>query len=100
MTLCCRACAVSLLILVLDLEMVSPCSVLPGVALALLMLASSSLSEVEVASAPPLFRVEGKVYPPDQRPRDWFSDTRVVVDGGRKVGFLKVRRRHMLKTIT
>ena len=52
-----------------------------------LVLLSLSLLRPALAS---LFKVEGKVYPPDIRPRDWFSDTRIVVDGGRKVGFLKV----------
>ena len=71
----------------------SPSSaVLPSLLLSLLSLPSSSSdssSSSSSSSAPSLFRVEGKVYPPDQRPRAWFSDTRIVVDGGRKVGFLK-----------
>jgi hypothetical protein len=36
--------------------------------------------------------VEGRVYPPDQRPKDWFWSTKVVVDGGKKIGFLRVRK--------
>ncbi len=52
---------------------------------------SASSSDADSSSLPTLFKVEGKVFPPDQRPREWFSDTRIVVDGGKKVGFLKVK---------
>ena len=38
-----------------------------------------------------VYKLEGKVVPPDQRPKDWFWKTKVVVEGGVKVGFVKVR---------
>ena len=35
-------------------------------------------------------QIEGKVTPPDPKPTDWYWATRVLVDGGRKLAFLKV----------
>ena len=43
------------------------------------------LDEVENS----VYKLEGKVIPPDQRPKDWFWKTKVVVEGGLKVGFVK-----------
>jgi len=34
-------------------------------------------------------QIEGKVTPPDPKPTDWYWATRILVDGGRKLAFLK-----------
>ena len=36
-----------------------------------------------------LYKIEGKVTPPDQLPTDWLSRTSVTIDGGRRRAFLK-----------
>ena len=35
-------------------------------------------------------QIEGKVIPPDPKPADWHWLTRILVDGGKKLTFLKV----------
>lgn len=35
------------------------------------------------------YKIEGKVYPPDNRGQDWFWRTRVLIDGGKRIGYLK-----------
>ena len=35
-------------------------------------------------------QIEGKVIPPDPKPADWHWLTRILVDGGKKLAFLKV----------
>jgi len=34
-------------------------------------------------------QIEGKVTPPDPKPADWYWATRILVDGGKKLAFLK-----------
>lgn len=36
-------------------------------------------------------QIEGKVTPPDPKPSDWYWATRILVDGGKKLAFLKVK---------
>ena len=36
-----------------------------------------------------VYKIEGKVTPPDQLPHSWLSVTSVTIDGGRKRAFLK-----------
>ena len=35
-------------------------------------------------------QIEGKVTPPDPKPVDWYWATRILIDGGKKLAFLKV----------
>ena len=35
-------------------------------------------------------QIEGKVTPPEPRPTDWYWATRILIDGGKKLAFLKV----------
>lgn len=47
-------------------------------------------SPASASAAEELFRLEGKVTPPDWKPEDWYWKTRILVDGGKShVGFLK-----------
>ena len=48
--------------------------------------ASSLDAENELA----LFQIEGKVTPPEPNPLDWYCATRILIDGGRKLAFIKV----------
>ncbi len=59
--------------------------------LLVLVTASSchSASEDEEPETVALFKIEGKVIPPEQKPRDWAWDTKIMVDGGRKIGYVK-----------
>jgi hypothetical protein len=51
--------------------------------------ASSSDVESSTPSSPSLYTINGKVYPPEQLPSDWYWKTHVVIDGGKKMGFVK-----------
>ena len=35
-------------------------------------------------------QIEGKVTPPEPKPTDWYWATRILIDGGKKLAFLKV----------
>lgn len=48
--------------------------------------AGASEAETEASS----FLIEGKIAPPDPRPKDWFWTTRISLDGGKRSAFLKV----------
>ena len=37
-----------------------------------------------------VFQFEGKILPPDNKPSDWHWTTRILIDGGRRVAFVKV----------
>ena len=60
---------------------------------------SSSLASVDPVDPDPsesdpdvvvsTYSINGKVYPPEQKPKDWYWATKVVVDGGRKVGYIR-----------
>ena len=36
------------------------------------------------------FQFEGKILPPDNKPQDWYWSTRILIDGGKRVAFIKV----------
>ena len=36
------------------------------------------------------FQFEGKILPPDNKPLDWYWSTRILIDGGKRVAFIKV----------
>ena len=36
------------------------------------------------------FQIEGKIAPPDPKPKDWYWSTRIYLDGGKRMAFLKV----------
>ena len=36
------------------------------------------------------FQIEGKVAPPDPKPKDWYWATKIYLDGGKRMAFLKV----------
>ena len=44
-------------------------------------------------------QIEGKVTPPDPKPSDWYWQTRILIDGGKKLAFLKVGIFHLEKTL-
>lgn len=48
----------------------------------------SAASEADVEASS--FLIEGKIIPPDPRPKDWFWTTRISLDGGKRSAFLKV----------
>jgi len=35
------------------------------------------------------FQIEGKIAPPDPKPKDWYWSTRIYLDGGKRMAFLK-----------
>ena len=37
-----------------------------------------------------LHQIEGRVTPPDPKPSDWYWSTRILIDGGKKLAFIKV----------
>ena len=50
------------------------------------MISGSDLdSEIENSS----FQIEGKVTPPDPKPKDWYWSTRIYIDGGRRMAYIK-----------
>ena len=46
-------------------------------------------SEIEESYVPQKFKIEGKVSIPNTVSNDWVSTTRVIVDGGQYLGFLR-----------
>jgi len=36
------------------------------------------------------FQIEGKIIPPDNKPKDFYWATRILIDGGKRVAFIKV----------
>ena len=59
--------------------------------LLLLLLTVGSLPEAwaEEGGEDLLYKIEGKVVPPDSRPARWHSTVTLVVDGGKRRAFLK-----------
>ena len=37
-----------------------------------------------------LFQIEGKVVPPDPKPKDWHWTTKIYLDGGKRLAYIKV----------
>ncbi len=65
------------------------------VVFSLALLAGSALSEsddgdLQGAQTASTFQIEGKLSPPDPKPKDWYWATQILVDGGYKQGYLKV----------
>ena len=46
-------------------------------------------SDIETDSSGEVYKIEGKVSPPDNPPLDWLSITTVTIDGGKRRAFLK-----------
>ena len=36
------------------------------------------------------FHIEGKIAPPDIKPKDWYWTTRIFLDGGKRLAYIKV----------
>ena len=52
---------------------------------------SGAVSTADINSDVTLFQIEGKVTPPDIKPNNWYWTTRILIDGGKRVAFIKVR---------
>ena len=55
--------------------------------------ASSPAEEVEIEQSVPsslTFHIEGKITPPETKPKDWYWTTRILLDGGKRLAYLKV----------
>ena len=46
-------------------------------------------SDVETGDPSQVYKIEGKIIPPDNPPPDWHSVTTVTIDGGKRRSFLK-----------
>lgn len=44
--------------------------------------------EVEVENGNS-FQIEGKIAPPDLKPKDWYWTTKISLEGGKRMGYLK-----------
>merc|ERR1739836_124913 len=54
--------------------------------------ASSPAAEVEIEQSVPsslTFHIEGKITPPETKPKDWYWTTRILLDGGKRLAYLK-----------
>ena len=51
-----------------------------------LCLLVSTVTEVESSSN---FQIEGKVAPPDFKPKDWYWTTKIYLEGGKRMAYLK-----------
>ena len=51
-----------------------------------LCLLVSTVTEVESSSN---FQIEGKVAPPDLKPKDWYWTTKIYLEGGKRMAYLK-----------
>ena len=50
-----------------------------------------STTDHVAAGGQQLYTIEGKVVPPEPTPSDWNWSTTVLIDGGKKVVFIKVK---------
>ena len=51
----------------------------------------SAESDIEISEGlSSTFQIEGKIAPPDPKPKDWYWATRIYLDGGKRMAFLKV----------
>jgi len=55
----------------------------------LLLLSLASVARSVEKEEDTLYKIEGKVTPPDVKPPNWLSHSTVTIDGGRKRAFLK-----------
>jgi hypothetical protein len=55
-------------------------------------IASDGDVEVETPSqaTSSLFQIEGKIAPPDPKPKEWYWSTKIFLDGGKRFAYLKV----------
>ena len=51
-----------------------------------LCLLVSTVPDVESSSN---FQIEGKVAPPDSKPKDWYWTTKIYLEGGKRMAYLK-----------
>ena len=49
-----------------------------------------SYAESDIEQTSETFQIEGRISPPDPKPKDWYWATRIYLDGGKRVAFLKV----------
>ena len=52
--------------------------------------AESEDADLQAAASTSNFQIEGKISPPDPKPKDWYWATQILLDGGKRQGFLKV----------
>jgi hypothetical protein len=52
--------------------------------------AESTANQDEGPGSNGVFQFEGKILPPDNKPLHWHWTTRILIDGGRRVAFIKV----------
>ena len=62
-------------------------SILFLVCLAIPQVFASDDIEAEVSSS---FNIEGKIAPPEPKPKDWYWSTKIYIDGGKRMAYLKV----------
>ena len=70
--------------------MVSTAFILLITANCLGLLVSVATSDIEVDIESNSFQIEGKVAPPDPKPKDWYWTTKIFLEGGKRMGYLKV----------
>ena len=54
-----------------------------------LLIATEAEIEPNIVSSS-TFHIEGKIAPPDIKPKDWYWTTRIFLDGGKRFAYLKV----------
>ena len=54
------------------------------------LLSSAASSDIEVEVESNSFQIEGKVAPPDPKPKDWYWTTKIYLEGGKRMAYLKV----------
>ena len=63
--------------------------IVSGLFLLLSVSGSFCQSEVESGDSSQVYKIEGKIIPPENPPPDWHSVTTVTIDGGKRRSFLK-----------
>ena len=54
-------------------------------------LISAASSDLEIDMESSSFQIEGKVAPPDSKPKDWYWTTKITLEGGKRMAYLKVK---------
>ena len=54
-------------------------------------LISAASSDLEIDMESSSFQIEGKVAPPDPKPKDWYWTTKITLEGGKRMAYLKVK---------
>jgi len=52
-------------------------------------LISAASSDLEIDMESSSFQIEGKVAPPDPKPKDWYWTTKITLEGGKRMAYLK-----------